>query len=57
MASEPKCDFGKEIEIKFEYIQSQLEKLNGRMWTLIWSLATLAGGILIALVVAMIKYV
>lgn len=51
MAAEPKCDFGREIGVKLLYIQEQLDKLNGRMWKLIFSLATMAGGAIVALIV------
>jgi len=55
MAAEPRCDFGREVNVKLLYIQKQLDTLNGRVWKLIWSLLTLsitlAGCAIVALLI------
>lgn len=36
--SRPECDFGVVVNTKLEFVIQQLEKLNGRMWRLVWTL-------------------
>ncbi|KKN52589.1 hypothetical protein LCGC14_0611410 [marine sediment metagenome] len=38
----PECDFGVMVNTKLEYITKQLEKINGRMWRLIWIVVAIA---------------
>ncbi len=38
----PECNFGVMVNTKLEFITKQLEKINGRMWRLVWVLVAIA---------------